>query len=70
MMKKMTYATTVIVRKRTIAHRIRRTRYWNIGLEVSHRLVGGRTLSPLNSICETERPKALRLAEVRLATAS
>src|SRR4051812_13418860 len=42
MMKKMTYATMVIVRKRTIAHRIRRTRYWNIGLEVSHRFVRGR----------------------------
>jgi hypothetical protein len=69
-MKKMTYATTVIVRKRTIAHRIRRTRYWNIGLEVSHRWFGAGTLSPLNTICGTERPKALRPDEVRLATAS
>ena len=29
MMKKITYATSVIVKKRTIAQRIRRTRYWN-----------------------------------------
>src|SRR5690242_34338 len=33
MMKKITYATMVIVRKRTIAQRTRRTRYWNIAAD-------------------------------------
>ena len=60
-MKKMTYATTVIVRKRTIAQRIRRTRYWNIAADCRSRAAPKKSGVSLR-LCRSLRSPAVRRA--------